>query len=145
MKRLLAAMFVFLAVATPAAAEVRSVQICKDTTLNASTTTDCAYTDISAFKFFSYQFRCNSASTTISINVDWIGGSAAGSAYLAVPQYANGTAMTQLNTTYTTESTTTWSTLRTIQPPPSPIGSIRITNNASTADVICQVILNMGN
>ena len=145
MKKLLAAVCVVLAVAVPAAAEVRSVQVCQNKTLAASTTTDCSYTDISAFKFFSYQFRCNSAGAGITVSLDWVAGSAQSSAYIAVPEYSSGTAVSQLRTAYTTESTTTWSTLRTIQPPPSPIATLRFTNNASTDDVICSAIINMGN
>lgn len=154
MKKLLAAMAVVLAVAAPAAAEVRSMQVCQQKLLSPSNSSlyglgnglaDCAYTDISGFKFFSYQFRCNSASTTISVSVDWIAGSAMGSLYMAVPLLSSGSAMSQLKTAYTTESTTTWSTLMSIQPPVSPVGTIRITNGATTADVLCDVILNMGN
>ena len=145
MKKTLAVMAICLALAAPAAAEVRSIQVCQDKTLAGSTTTDCTYTDISGYKFISYQFRCNSASTTISVNLDWIAGSAAGADYLAVPLLSTGTALAQLRTTYTTESTTTWSVLQSIQPPVSPIGTLRFTNNAATADVICSAIVNLGN
>jgi len=145
MKKFILFGLIFLAFASSASAEVTSVTVCKAVTLNPSTTTDCTYTDISKYTFFSYQFRCNSASTTITVALDWIAGSAAGSEYLAVPLLTTGSAYGQLRTAYTTESTTTFSALQSIQPPVSPIGTLRFTNNAATADVICTAILNMGN
>jgi hypothetical protein len=143
MKKILLAACLCL-VAIPAMAEVRSYKVCDSLVLAQSTTTDCTVLDISKFKFISYQFRCNSASTTITVNLDWIAGTAAGSDYLAVPILSTGTALGQLRTTYTTESVTTYSALQSIQPPVSPFGTLRFTNNAATADVTCTAWVNLG-
>ena len=142
-KIILAAAMCFCLAAAPAAAEVRSVKICDAKTISASTTTDCTYTDISQYKFFSFQVSCTSAAAGISVSADWVGGSAASTTYMGIPLLANGTAMSQLMTTRTTE--TTYSTLQSIQPPVSPIGTIRLTENIGSADTVCTVILNLGN
>ncbi|MFA5898042.1 MAG: hypothetical protein WC829_02895 [Hyphomicrobium sp.] len=138
MKRLLAVVAICLALAAPAAAEVRSIHVCEAKTLTASTTTDCTYQDISAFEYFSYQVYCGETTdNSMSVDVDWIGGSAAGTAYMAVPV---GTS--QLQTVYATEDA--WSTLESINPPVSPVGTIRLTENNGDDDIVCTVILNMG-
>jgi hypothetical protein len=155
MKRLLAAMAVLLAVATPAAAEVVSKQICKDKVLAPSGAdtyglgngiTDCDYTDISGFYFFSYQANCNETTgDTMDIDLDWVAGSAASAAYMGIPILDTGSAMSQLQTNAFTSGEGTWTTLETIKPPVAPVGTIRITNNVATeTDMLCTIILNMG-
>ena len=153
MKKLLAVAFaICLALATSANAEVVSIRVCSDKTLAASTTTDCTdngpgsagYQDITKFKFFSYQIYCAELTdNSMDIDVDWIGGSYGQSAYMAVPILSTGSAMTQLKTNYTTEDA--WSALASIQPPVSPVGTIRLTENNNDDDIVCTVILNMGN
>jgi ABC-type glycerol-3-phosphate transport system substrate-binding protein len=134
----LAAVVAMLLLAAPAAAEVRSVQVCAAKTLTASTTTDCTYTDIGGFEYFSYQVYCGETTdNTMDIDVDFVGGSAAGTAYVAVP-----TGVTQLLTNYTTEDA--WSTLEAINPPLAPVGTIRFTENNGDDDIVCTAILNMG-
>lgn len=126
-----------------AQAEVRSVKVCDNKTLSASTTTDCKYTDISKFKHFSVQVYCGEVTgNDMDIDVDWVGGSACGSAYMAVPVASSGTAISQIHTNYTTEDA--WSTLEGIAPPVSPCGTIRFTENNGDADILCTAILNMG-
>ena len=147
MKRyLLLSLAALLALLSPAAvsAEVRSIHVCEAKTLTANTTTDCAYTDISGFKFFSFQVYCGETTdNSMSVDVDWVAGSAAGTAYMGIPILSTGSAMSQLKTAYTTEDA--WSTLQSIQPPVSPVGTIRMTENNNDADIVCTVILNMGN
>jgi hypothetical protein len=143
MKRSVAAIFGLLLLAAPAAAEVRSVRICAAKTLNAGTTTDCDYTDISKFKFFSWQASCaETTGSDMSVSFDWVAGSAASSSYLGIPLNTSGSAMSQLRSAWTTE--TTWTTLQSLQPPVAPVGTIRITEGNSDADIVCDVILNMG-
>jgi hypothetical protein len=73
----------------------------------------------------------------MNVSVDFVGGSAAGTAYLAVP-----VSTTQLLTNYATEDA--WSTIEAINPPLSPVGTIRFTENAGDDDIVCTAILNMG-
>jgi hypothetical protein len=142
MKKIAAALIGIMLLAGPAWAEVRSQQICQAKLLGGSTTTDCAYTDISNFKFFSWQASCTAAGS-ISVSFDWVAGSGASSAFIGIPLNTSGTAMSQLRTTWTTK--TTYTTLQSLQPPVSPIGTIRITENLGSSDTTCTVILNMGN
>jgi hypothetical protein len=112
---------------------------CQGKTLGAGTTTDCTYTDISGFKYFSYQIYCGeTVGDSMTISLDWIGGSAASTAYMKVP-----TGVSQLLTGYTTEDA--WSAITSIRPPVSPIGTFRVTESNSDDDVVCTIILNMGN
>ena len=132
-------------VAIPAHAGVWSTKVCDGVTLAASTTTDCAVVDLTNARYASYQFMCNSESTTIAIHLDWVAGSGStAAAYLAVPILTSGSAMAQLRTTYTTESLTVFSALHIIDSPIAPYGTLRFTNTAATADVICTAILNLG-
>jgi hypothetical protein len=152
MKTLAAAIFCacLLAAAGDAAAEGRSIKVCAAVTLSASTTTDCtigavanAYPEIIKFKFFSFQINCGETTdNSMSIDVDWIAGSAAGTEYVGIPKLSDGTAMTQLLTAYTTEDA--WSVLQSIQPPVSPVGTLRFTENNGDADIVCTAILNVG-
>ena len=145
MKKILAAGLISLFFITPAAAMVWTTTVCDGKTLAPSATTDCTVVDLARANYVSYQFRCNSASTTISVHLDWIAGSGENAAaYLAVPIHSNGSAQAQLRTSYTTESTTVFSALQAIEPPIAPYGTLRFTNTASTADVICTAILNLG-
>ena len=121
-----------------------SVKVCNAKTLTANTTTDCDYVDISGFKYFSFQVYCNETTAdSMSVDVDWLGGSAATTAYMGIPLLTGTVAMTQLKTAYATEAA--WSAVQSIAPPVSPIGGIRLTENNNDDDIICTVILNMGN
>ena len=143
MKKFILFGLIFLAFASSAVAEVASIKVCNAKTLASGAATDCTYTDISKYKFFSYQVYCGETTgDSMSIHIDWIGGSAAGTAYMGIPLLTGTTAMTQLRTAYTTEDA--WSVLQSIEPPASPIGTIRLTENNSDADIVCTVILNMG-
>jgi hypothetical protein len=136
-----------LMLASPGMAEIKSVKVCDAKTLAASNANtyglgngiaDCTYTDLSLYEYFSFQVYCGETTDdSMSIDVDWVGGSAASAAYMAVPV---GTA--QLKTSYTTEDA--WSAIQFIGPPVSPIGTIRLTNNNTDDDIVCTVILNMG-
>lgn len=145
MKRLAAALIGVLLVAAPAAAEVRSILVCDDKTLAANSTTDCTVQDISQFKFFSFQVYCGETTdNSMSVSVDWVARSGAGGiSTLAVPLLVGGSAMSQLITARTTEDA--WSTLQSIQPPVSGQATIRLTENNNDDDIVCSVVLNMGN
>lgn len=143
MKKILVALMAGLLFASVAQANVWSTKVCDSVTLTQNTTTDCTTADLTDSKFFSFQVSCASAGGNISVDVDWIAGSGDSSTYLGIPVLSTGSAMSQLITTRTTE--TTWSTLQSIQPPVAPFGTLRFTENNIGADTICSAILNMGN
>lgn len=145
MKRLAAAVGAMLLLAAPAAAEVRSVLVCDEKTLAANTTTDCDVVDISGFTFFSFAVYCGETTdNSMSIDVDWVARSGGtNSSTLVIPILSSGVAMSQLITARTTEDA--WSTLQSVQPPVSPVATLRFTENNNDADIVCSAIINMGN
>lgn len=146
MKKLAAVLAALFFAAAPAAAEVRSVVVCDEKTLAASGTTDCTPADISGYRFFSFQVYCGetTGNGSMSIDVDWVARSGAtGSTTLAIPILASGTAMSQLISNRTTEDA--WSTLQSVQPPVSPVATIRFTEDNGDDDIVCSAVINMGN
>lgn len=134
MKRLLSVLALFM-FTTPAWAVVAPIKVCDGITLSASTTTDCTPIEVPSSRYFSYQVYCGETTgNTMSVNVDWVGGSSTSA--LAVPS-----GVSQLKTTYTTEDA--WSATATIDTPIVPYGTIRFTESNGDADIVCSAILNV--
>lgn len=143
MKKIIAAVFSLLMLCGNADAAITQIKICDAKALGGSTTTDCTYVDLSSWRYFSFQASCADAGdSSMSVDFDWVGGSSDAAAMMGIPILNTGSAMTQLRSNWATE--TTYTTLQTIQPPVSPYGTIRITNDQADTDITCTVILNMG-
>ena len=153
MKKILFAMGAVLMLCSTVNAGVSTIKICDNKLLSASDAnlyglgngiTDCTYVNTGNAKFFSFQASCyDETGTTLSVSFDWLGGSTNSTTYMGIPLLSTGSAMSQLRSAWTTE--TTYTTLQSVQPPVSPFVGIRITSGTTQTDNYCTVLLNMGN